>query len=146
MSVSSLAITTTGTGVAVFAVLGLKTSVLVILYDEGTAAEVDAGAPARAAFQLAGSRAAAWTREPLGSMERAARADNVFSSDIGCGRGRGRADEWLERMGRVGQGCRSAYFRYFGSSFSPDSNTRFLAQFAVVDAVDLILDAHSRPT
>ena len=98
VSVSSLAITTIGTGVAVFAVLGLNMSVLVSLYDEGTAALVDAGAPSRAVFQLAGSQAAAWTREPFGSMERAARADKVFSRDIWCGR----VDEWLKRTGQDG--------------------------------------------
>ena len=142
MSVSSLAITTTGTGVAVFAVLGLKTSVLVSLYDEGTAAEVDAGAASRAAFQLAGSLVAAWMREPFGSMERAARAHKDFSRDIWCGR----VDEWVKRIGQ--DGCKSlpaSDARYF-SHEQPDSTSvrgGFLAQFAVVK---LNLDAHSRPT
>ena len=98
VSVSSHAMTTMGTGVAVFAVLGLKMSVLVSLYDSGTAAFVDAGARSRAAFQLAGSQAAGWTREPLGSMERAARADKEISRDIWCGR----VDEWLKRAGEEG--------------------------------------------
>ena len=140
MSVSSLAITTTGTGVAVFAVLGLKTSVLVSLYDDGTAAEVDAGAPSRAALQLAGSLVAAWMREPFGSMESAARALKDFSRDIWCGR----VDEWLKWMGR--DDCKSLPASPYFSHEQPDSNSvrgGFLAQFAVGN---LNLDAHSRPT
>lgn len=140
MSVSSLAITTTGTGVADFVVLGLKMRVLVSLYDEGIAAFVDAGAPSMAAFQLVGSQAAAWTREPSGAMERAARADKVFSRDIWCGR----VDEWLKWTGQ--DGCKTLRAWAYFSPEQPDSNSipgRFLAQFAVVK---LNVDAHSRPT
>jgi len=83
MSILSLAIMTTGMGVVVFAVLGLKTRVSVSLYDEGTMAEVGWGAPSRVAFQFVGSWAAAWKREPFGLMERAVRVDRFCQETSG---------------------------------------------------------------
>ena len=69
VSVSSRAITTTGTGIALFAVLGLKTMVLISSKDFGDEVSAD-----NASLQDAGEFVAAWETVTAGLIERAARA------------------------------------------------------------------------
>ena len=66
VSVSSRAITTTGTGVAFFAVLGLKTMVLINWKDFGEDVSAD-----NASFQDAGEFVALWETAAVGLIERA---------------------------------------------------------------------------
>lgn len=69
VSVSSRTITTTGTGAAFFAVLGLKTMVLISSKDFGDEVSAD-----NASFQDAGEFVAAWEIVATGLIERAASA------------------------------------------------------------------------
>ena len=67
VSVSSLAMTTTGTGVAVLAVLGLYTSVLMSSNEAGADPEAS-----RASFQLAGDVVSTCVMDAVGFMDSAA--------------------------------------------------------------------------
>ncbi len=69
VSVSSRATTTTGTGVAVFAVFGLYTRVLISWKSLG-----DAGLAARASLHAWGEFACSWSRVAMGLIAELARA------------------------------------------------------------------------
>lgn len=78
-SVPSLAITTRGTGVAVFAVFGLYTIVLMSSKDPGTD-----GFPPRASRQAAGELAGACSTVAAGVIERPAKDFVIFSREPIC--------------------------------------------------------------